>query len=201
MDAGGVAIVEHGDIVGETVDQAYLPLREGGAAGGDNVFYAALVHGDDVHVALNEVAAVLLDDGVFGEVEAIELVAFAIDFRLRGIDVFRHFLVGREGASTEGNGHARNGLHREDDAGVVAVEQAPLVSAVAESGFLQHLFAEALGEGGLGEGVAHGERIAEMEFTNDVVAQSALPEIGHADGNAVDMVVERFFEIFVGPLV
>lgn len=37
MDAGGVAIVEHGDIVGEAVDQAYLPLREGGAAGGDNV--------------------------------------------------------------------------------------------------------------------------------------------------------------------
>ena len=201
MDAGGVAIVEHGDIVGEAVDQAYLPLREGGAAGGDNVFYAALVHGDDVHIALNEVAAVLLDDGVLGEVEAIELAAFAIDFRLGGIDVFRHFLVGREGAATEGDGHARNGLHGEDDAGVVAVEQAPLVGAVAESGFLQHLFAEALGEGGLGEGVAHGKGIAEMEFANDVVAQSALPEIGHADGNAVDMVVERFFEIFVGPLV
>lgn len=40
-----------------------------------------------------------------------------------------------------------------------------------------------------------------MEFANDVVAQSALPEIGHADGNAVDMIVERFLKIFVGPLV
>ena len=44
LDAGGVAIVEDGDIGGVALDEPNLLGGEGGAAGGHGVFHAGLVH-------------------------------------------------------------------------------------------------------------------------------------------------------------
>lgn len=88
FDACVVAVVEDGYVVGEASDEADLALCEGGSAGGDDVFEAGLVHGDDVGKAFYEKAEVVFDDGGSGEVDAVEFVAFVVDFAFGGVDVF-----------------------------------------------------------------------------------------------------------------
>ena len=79
LDAGGVAVVEHGDVLGEAFDQADLPVGERGAGGGHHVLHPGLVHGYDVRIALHQVARILPHDGIFGLIEAVEDVALVVD--------------------------------------------------------------------------------------------------------------------------
>ena len=71
FDAGCVAVVEHGHIVREAMDHAYLSGGQCRARGCHDILHARLVHGDDVRVAFDQEAAVLLHDGLFGEVDAV----------------------------------------------------------------------------------------------------------------------------------
>ena len=80
LDTGGIAITEHGDVGGVAFNEAYLLGGERGAAGGHGILDTRLVHGDDVDVALDEVALVGLGDGGAGLEEAVEDTALVVDF-------------------------------------------------------------------------------------------------------------------------
>ena len=63
-------------------------LRERRAGVCHHVFYAVLVHGDDVGVAFNHEHVVLLGDCPLCLIESIELVVFVVDVGLGRVDVF-----------------------------------------------------------------------------------------------------------------
>ncbi len=201
LDARHVAVVEHGDVLREAADEAYLPLGERRARRGHDVLHTALVHRDDVGVALDEEAASLPDDGVLGQVEAVELVALVVDGRLGRVDVFRHLLARRHDAASEGHHLARHRVHGEDDAAVVAVEQAAVVRLEAEAGLHEVFPAEPFLRGGARQGVAGGQGEAELELADDVVAEAPLAEVGHAHGLPFGMAREHVGEIVARPLV
>ena len=75
MDAGTVAVVKQCDVGCESVEKAYLRFVECCSGVGNNVFNSALVHGDDIGVALDHVDTVFLDDGLLCLENAIEFVA------------------------------------------------------------------------------------------------------------------------------
>ena len=65
MYAGGIPVIEYGNVVCEPMNHPYLPLGQGRSRGGYDVFYSALVHGNDIHIAFHQIASVLLLDGSF----------------------------------------------------------------------------------------------------------------------------------------
>ena len=143
--AGGVAVVEHGDVAREAAYEAYLPSSERRARRRDDVLNAALVHRRNVDVALYEIAAVLLRYGVLGLVYAVKLVALVVDERFRRVDVLGRLLVVAQYAPSESYHAPRNGVHGEDHTPCVAVLQAAVVALVAQARVDQILLLEALG--------------------------------------------------------
>ena len=59
--------------------EGYLGVGKGGAGAGDGVAQSGLPHADDVHVALDEVAAVRAAHLYAGLVEAVEFVALVVE--------------------------------------------------------------------------------------------------------------------------
>ena len=138
VDAGRVAVVHDGDVLGEPLDEADLLHGEGGAAGGHDVRDAQLVHGQDVQVAFHEVALVRAGDGGLGEIDAVQGAGFHVDLRLLGIHVLGDGLVGEQGASAEGDDAAAHRMDREHHPVVEAVVQGAVrVPLGAEARFQQ----------------------------------------------------------------
>ena len=183
------------------MDEANLARSERGARRGHDILNAALVHGNHVRVALNEVATVVLDDGSLGKVKTIEFVALVVNTRLGGVDVFGQFLVAGEDASAKGHHLARNGMDGEDDAAMIAVEQAAIVGLVAKARFLQELGTVAFGNGCASHSIAVGEAVAELKLANDVITKTALAEIRLTNGHPVHVVVQEVYEIIARPFV
>ena len=117
--AGGVAVEGEDDAPGEALEQADLRLGQRGAHRGDDVGVADLVGHDRVHVALDDHRDVGLADGVFGEVEAVEVGALVEDRGLRGVEVFG--LGVAEGAPAEADDLAVAAADREEQAAAEAV--------------------------------------------------------------------------------
>ena len=147
LDAGRVAVVEHRQVVGEAVYHLDLLRGECRARRGHHVLHPALVHGDDVRIALDQVAAVLLDDGLLGLIHAVEFVALVIDFRFGRVDVLHLHALGGGGQHTSAEGYhlAAQRVDGEDDAPPEAVAQAVVVRLVAEAGLHQILLLVPLG--------------------------------------------------------
>ncbi|EJX09692.1 hypothetical protein EVA_02195 [gut metagenome] len=200
-DAGVVTIVEYGDVVREAVEKTDLAFGKRSTRGRHDILDAALVHGDHVGVALHKETLVLLDDGMFGKVEPVEFVALAVDFRFGRVDVFRQLLVAPENTSTEGNDLAGDGVYGEDDTAVVAVDESPIVGLVAEASLKEVFGIETLSDGGIAHRLLSREGEAQLEFVDDVVAETTLAEVGHADGDTVGMVVEVVAEVVACPFV
>ena len=66
VDTRRIAVVQHGDITREALDKPYLGLRQCRSATGDDILYTRLVHRDDVHLALYQIAHVRPRDSLFG---------------------------------------------------------------------------------------------------------------------------------------
>ena len=203
LDAGGVAVIEDGEVVGEAVYQLDLVGGQGRARGGHHVLHAALVHGDDVRVALHQVAAVLLDDGLLGLVDAVEFVALVVDFRLGRVDVLHLDALGGGGQHAPAEGHdlAAQRVEGEDDAAPEAVAQAVVVRLVAEAGLDEEVALVALGQGFLGEGVVALGAVAQLELLDGVVAEAAAAQVGQADVAPLVRVAQGAAEVVVGKLV
>ena len=73
--------------------QTNLPLSERCAARSYDIFYAALVHSNHVHIAFDQVARIFLDDGLLCKIQTIEFAALFVDNRLGRIDIFPDILI------------------------------------------------------------------------------------------------------------
>ena len=98
---GGIAIVEDGQVLGKALDQADLPDGEGSTGGRDGIFDTVLVQGDNIGIAFYQDTGILLADSGFSLESTVEHLAFLVDVRLGGIDVFRRFGVVVQDASGE----------------------------------------------------------------------------------------------------
>ena len=81
------------------------------------------MHGDDVHIAFDEIAAVGFGDGRLGLVEAVELVALVVNLAFRRIDVFAYVLVLSQYAPAKGDNLTTDGHDGVHHASVVLVKQ------------------------------------------------------------------------------
>ena len=66
VDAGGVTVIQHGDITGEALYQPYLRFGEGSTAAGNDVLNTGLMHGDNIHLTFYQVTPVCTGDRLFG---------------------------------------------------------------------------------------------------------------------------------------
>ena len=201
LDACHVAVIEHGDVVREAVDEAYLSRSEGRTRGSNHILDARLVHRDDVGVSLHQEATVLLDDGLLRKVDAVELIALVIDFRLGRIDILRRLGISLEDTSAEGHDLPRQGMDREDDPSPEAVAQGTVIAGIAQSRLHEVLRTVALQGSFPGKCIVLVQAIAQLELGDDVVAEAALAEIGHSDRLSLHMTAEDILEIVAGIFV
>ena len=161
------------------------------------------MHGDDVGVAFHQEAEVLADDGLLAQIEAVKLFFLGIDGRFGRVLVLDADTLGGgvEHPSAEGHHFPAQCVYGEDDAAVETVHQLPVVALEAQSGGEQEFWLVSPCLGLAGERVLLRRTVAQLEFLDDVVAESARTEIGHADGPSVHGVVELFLEEVVGPFV
>ena len=92
-------------------------------------------------------------------------------------------------------------MHGKDDTAVIAIQQFSVVGAIAQTCTFEILFLKSLLSSRLCHGVALFKRIAQLKLADNVVTQAAPAKITHADRHAVDVVVQRIYEIIARPLV
>ena len=126
MQAGFIAIVHDGDILGELADEPDLLLRERRSAGGYHVGDAHLVHHHHVHVALYQDASVRLGDLALGEVDAQQVAALDVDFRFRRVDVLGR-VVRFERAAAIGDDTSAHGMDGKHHALAEFIDQLAIV--------------------------------------------------------------------------
>ena len=128
--AGGVGIEVHHHLRGVTLEDRYLLLSKGRAAGGDYVVNAAQVDRDAVHLALDEQGKLMLADGGLGLVQVEEHQALGIKRRLRRVDVLRARLLTRLQRPCRKGDHAAalvgDGKHHALAEAIVDVSQRPI---------------------------------------------------------------------------
>ena len=133
------------------------------------------MHRQHICISLHEEALVLVDDAAFGLEQPVKLVAFLIDYRLRGIDVLCPVVFFQRPAS-EGYHFSCDVKHGKHHAPFEAVVIAALV-VHAQPGLHRIFRIESVLLDGIVEGGAVVHRIAEMEFLDYVVVESAFVEI------------------------
>ena len=174
LAAGAVAIeAEHGRL-GEAAEEGDLLGGEGRAERGDGLAVAALVHHDDVDVALDDDGSLGAAHGLAGEVEAEQGLAFGVEQGLGGVGVLgRLAAVGvlgvlREDAAGEGDDGAAGLYDGEHQAAAeLVIEVVGALGAGDEAEFFGEGEAEAFALEVAGEAVPAGlggrGGIAELE--------------------------------------
>ena len=92
-------------------------------------------------------------------------------------------------------------MHGKDDTAVITIQEFPVVGAIAQTRTFEILFLKSLLSSRLCHGIALFKRIAQLKLADDVVTQAAPAKITHADSHAVNVVVQRIYEIIARPLV
>ena len=181
LDAGGVPVVEHGDVLGEALDQADLPVGERSAGGGHHVLHPGLVHGYDVRIALHQVARILPHDGVFGLIEAVEDVALVVDGVLGRIEVLGNGLFGLHRPRAETGYAPRKRVDGKDHAPAETVGVTSVVPPDGQPGGFE-VFGLITGlERRFGEGGPSFGGVSEAEFFDRSIGKSPLAEIRQSD--------------------
>ena len=124
MYACRVAVVKQGDVRREAVQYVYLMHRKRRTRVSHYVLYAALMHGDDVGVALHHVHTVFLGYRLLSLIDAIQLAVLVVNLRVGRVDVLLvHALCARvEQSSAEAHHLSADAYPREDNASGIAVD-------------------------------------------------------------------------------
>ncbi len=78
LDAGRVGVVDDGDIARKAHDGANLLLRERCARGRHDVFHSGLMHGNDVHIALDHYGFIFFCNSALRLVQPVDFLFFGI---------------------------------------------------------------------------------------------------------------------------
>ena len=121
MDARRITVVEHGDVLRVTLDEADLLHCQRGAAAGHHILDADLVHAQHVEIAFHEDTFVLAGDGVFGKIDTVKRLLLVVNLRLWRVLVFRAFLVVGEDAAAKADNTPRQAVDGEHHTAMVTV--------------------------------------------------------------------------------
>ena len=188
MNTCCIAIIEDGDIGSEALYEAYLRFGKRRSATRHHILNTRLMHGDDVHLSLDEVTSVGTRDSLFGLEESVQFVGFGIDDRVRRVDVLADIVLLFENTSGESDGFAADGEDRKDDAVPEAVVESSVFTFSHDADtYLRidivgdKLLFETFGLQRLRQRIAFLRRVTELVFPNDIVPQSPFTEIFKSD--------------------
>ncbi len=74
-----IAVINQSDVRSEPFYQTHLLYGKRGTRRSHHIAHPCLVHGDDIHIALDEYALLRLGYGLLGLIEAVEFAALEID--------------------------------------------------------------------------------------------------------------------------
>ena len=207
-----IAVIEQHDIVGETVQEPYLVHTECRSRVGHHILYTALVHGDDVGVALHHVHTVFLGNGFLGLIESIELAFLVIDIAVGRVDILLvdSFRTAVEHTTSESHHLAAHAEPGEDGSSRESVEIL-VFSTLVGSLVLVHLEAEARCHQVFGviafldslvvQGRPAVGSKSQPELADDVITESTAAEVLHTDGPSVHIVLQDVLEVLRCPFV
>ena len=203
LDTCGIAVVDDHYILREAMDGADLLVGQCRAAGRHHVFHALLVHSHHVGVAFDEVTEILLDNGFLGKEQPVELALLGIDDAFGRILILHLHALGAavQHSAAEAYHLARDGVDGEDDAVAEAVVGLAGLIADTEARLQQEVAVVASLQAGLPLRIVLVGTESELELPDEVVAETALAEIGQTDGATVQRLVHLLLEPVVGPLV
>ena len=212
MYTRSITVVEQHDVAGESVEQSYLMDAQGCSRVCHHVLNAALVHGDDVRIALHHVNAVFLGDGFLCLIQSVELSFLMVDFAVGRIDVFLVHALGPgvQHASSECHDLSTHARPREDGTTGESVQVLILSALVArlilvyletESGGGEIFRVVSLLHSLVKESRALWQGESQLELPDDVVTESTAAEILHSDGPSVHVVLQNVLEILRSPIV
>ena len=112
VDAGGIPVEHHGEVLGELMDKMHLLRGEGSSAGSHHVGDAELVHHDHIQIPLHHYAFVLAADFAFRLIQTVEDLALGIKRGVRRIHVLGR-IVRPEGTSAESDDPSAHRINRE----------------------------------------------------------------------------------------
>jgi len=181
-----VAVEEEDDGVAEAAENGGVAFGECGAEGGDDIFYAVLVAGDDIGVAFDDDGDALSFDGSLGVVEAIEGAGFVEDEGFGAVEIFGVIVV-VDAAATEGDDATDLVADGEDEAVAHGVVLAALIAGFEESGVCEGFGVEFFVADGDEESVPSVGTCSYAEFFDDLW--------GHA--SAIDQVACHFAMFWV----
>ena len=135
-----IPVINDGHVLRIFTDQADLLHCQRRTAGSHNVMDTQLIHRDDIQIALHQDALVLTDDFIPGKPYPVQGTALDIDFRLRGIHVFRDGLVRPQRAASECQNPAGGRMYREHGPVVKPVSHLPVITSVAQTCVYEEFF-------------------------------------------------------------
>ncbi len=138
---------------------------------------------------------------MFGLIQTVQFLAFAVDYRFRRIDILCHGLVAAQGAPAEGHDFARYAVDGIDDTPLETVIDVASVIAYAKSGFDKIFFIVAFGDGCFEERVSLLDRVTEVKTADHGVVDASFPEVGKSDLTPVGCVCQVVLEVLQGESV
>ena len=180
LDTRRIGIVDQSDIVCETAYKPDLAFGKRSAGRSHHILNSSLVHRYDIEIALDHYAFVAPGNGVLGLIEAVELIRFLIDLRLRRVYIFSYILVRAHRAPTECKHTSRNAVDRKHHAAAEAIVKGllPIPLGNTRQTRPDHILGiEARVDGRAEQIVAFVDRISEVKPLYHGVADAAAPEI------------------------
>ena len=118
MNACRITVIEQCYVGSETVKCMYLVNAQGRSGVCNDVFNAALVHGNHIRVAFNHVDTVCFCNRFLGLIDAVKLMIFVIDVTVWRVDILLidAFCACIEHATPKANHLAAYAYPRKDDA-------------------------------------------------------------------------------------
>lgn len=188
-----IIIVDKREIIDKTMQQMDLMGRECRTRPGHHILYAALMHGDDIGLSLDDESHALTVDGLLGLIEAIQLMVLMEDVAVGRVDIFLLHtlcaLVKHTGRETH---HLTGRVHpRKDDPSGIAVDKLAPVILIAQPDLPDELTLIAFLLGLTGKGMTVSNIISQMELPDNVVPKATRAIVLHADGHTVSMMMEQ----------
>ena len=200
-----ITIIEQYDIIGKAVQESDLMDAECRTRIGHHIFDATLVHGNHIGIAFHHKHAVFLGNRLLRLEKSVEFTFLVINLTVGRVDIFLAHTLGTaiEHTSAESHHLATHTKPGEDGTAGESVEILSrfIIRGDEHTRLDQILRIITLFHSRLAESSTTVERKAELEFSDDVISETAASEILHTDGTTVHIILKDILEILGSPLV
>ncbi len=202
--AGGIGIVDKGDIVGKATHSPYLPFGERSTRRSHHVLHPRLVHRYNIQISLHHDAFVGLAYRILSLIETIQLLVLVVDFAFWRIHIFGHLLVGTHCACAKAHHTPGDTVDWKYHTAAVAVVIRSLPSSVAlsgQSGMHKHIHRKACRDCGINKGSGAVDGISQMKTGNHGIAYPPVAEICQSYTPTLGGIMQISLECLYGKLI